>query len=48
MEIFNHEYMPGVMTVQYFAHLDQDVGPVPDDGNSIKLVAYIEPFKRND
>lgn len=27
MEIFNNECMPGAMTVQCFAHLDQDVGP---------------------
>lgn len=27
MEIFNNECMPGAMTVQCFAHLNQDVGP---------------------
>jgi ArsR family metal-binding transcriptional regulator len=27
LEIFNNECMPGAMTVQCFAHLDQDVGP---------------------
>ena len=26
MELFNNECMPGAMTVQCFAHLDQDVG----------------------
>jgi len=25
LEIFNNECMPGAMTVQCFAHLDQDV-----------------------
>jgi ArsR family metal-binding transcriptional regulator len=27
LEVFNNECMPGAMTVQCFAHLDQDVGP---------------------
>jgi ArsR family metal-binding transcriptional regulator len=27
IEIFNNECMPGALTVQCFAHLDQDVGP---------------------
>ena len=27
LEIFNNECMPGALTVQCFAHLDQDVGP---------------------
>lgn len=27
LEIFNNECMPGAMSVQCFAHLDQDVGP---------------------
>jgi ArsR family metal-binding transcriptional regulator len=28
IELFNNECMPGAQTVQCFAHLDQDVGPV--------------------
>ncbi len=27
LEIFNNECIPGAMSVQCFAHLDQDVGP---------------------
>jgi ArsR family metal-binding transcriptional regulator len=27
LEVFNNECMPGALTVQCFAHLDQDVGP---------------------
>ena len=28
LEVFNNECMPGAMTVQCFAHLDQDAAPV--------------------
>lgn len=50
LQIFNNECMPGALTVQCFAHLDQDVGkdqndcPQLDDEKNAKLAAYFEPF----
>jgi ArsR family metal-binding transcriptional regulator len=42
LEIFNNECMPGAMSVQCFAHLDQDVGPaIPYLNAELGGFAYI-------
>ncbi len=42
LEIFNNECMPGAMSVQCFAHLDQDVGSaLPYLNASLGAFAYV-------